>query len=42
MRYVRLGQTGMKVSQVCLGMMSYGDPSWREWMLDETAARPIV
>jgi 1-deoxyxylulose-5-phosphate synthase len=42
MRYVRLGQTGMKVSQVCLGMMSYGDRTWREWMLDETAARPIV
>jgi aryl-alcohol dehydrogenase-like predicted oxidoreductase len=32
----------MKVSRICLGMMSYGDPSSREWFLDETAAEPIV
>ncbi|MER5627612.1 aldo/keto reductase [Streptosporangium sp. NPDC002544] len=43
MEYVRLGSTGMKVSRVCLGMMSYGDPAkWGEWVLDETAAEPIV
>ncbi|MFF4414159.1 aldo/keto reductase [Streptosporangium sp. NPDC001559] len=43
MDYVRLGSTGMKVSRICLGMMSYGDPSrWREWILDEERAEPIV
>jgi aryl-alcohol dehydrogenase-like predicted oxidoreductase len=43
MEYVRLGATGLKVSRVCLGMMSYGDPArWGEWVLDETAAEPIV
>jgi len=40
--YVRLGGTGLKVSRICLGMMSYGDPNWREWVLDEEAAEPIV
>jgi 1-deoxyxylulose-5-phosphate synthase len=40
--YVNLGATGLRVSRVCLGMMSYGrDPS-REWVLDEAAAEPIV
>ncbi|MBG0817137.1 aldo/keto reductase [Planomonospora sp. ID82291] len=43
MEYVRLGATGLKVSRVCLGMMSYGDPArWGGWVLDETAAEPIV
>ncbi|WP_449065284.1 aldo/keto reductase [Planomonospora algeriensis] len=43
MEYVRLGSTGLKVSRVCLGMMSYGDPArWGEWVLDEAAAEPIV
>lgn len=42
MKYVRLGQTGLKVSRICLGMMSYGTPEWREWVLDEAAARPFV
>ncbi|MBB2911466.1 aryl-alcohol dehydrogenase-like predicted oxidoreductase [Streptosporangium becharense] len=43
MEYVRLGTTGLKVSRVCLGMMSYGDPArWSEWVLDEAAAEPIV
>jgi aryl-alcohol dehydrogenase-like predicted oxidoreductase len=40
--YVRLGSSGLKVSRICLGMMSYGDSRWREWALDEDAARPIV
>jgi aryl-alcohol dehydrogenase-like predicted oxidoreductase len=40
--HVRLGGTGLRVSKVCLGMMSYGDTSWREWVLDEEAAEPIV
>ena len=42
MEYVRLGSSGLKVSRICLGMMSYGDPAWREWLLDEEAAEPFV
>ena len=42
MEYVSLGATGLRVSRVCLGMMSYGNDSEREWVLDETAAEPIV
>jgi 1-deoxyxylulose-5-phosphate synthase len=42
MEYVRLGTTGLKVSRICLGMMTYGDPAQREWFLDEGAAEPIV
>ncbi|MGH3242323.1 MAG: aldo/keto reductase [Spirillospora sp.] len=42
MEQVRLGTTGTKVSRICLGMMSYGDPSKREWILDEDGAEPIV
>ena len=42
MRQVRLGRTGMKVSQICLGMMSYGDPAQRPWALDEAGADPFV
>ena len=40
MRYVRLGSTGLQVSRICLGCMSYGDPEWRPWILDEERARP--
>jgi aryl-alcohol dehydrogenase-like predicted oxidoreductase len=42
MQYVRLGGTGLRVSRICLGMMTYGDPAWRDWVLDETAAEPFV
>ncbi|MFC6086048.1 aldo/keto reductase [Sphaerisporangium aureirubrum] len=43
MEYVRLGRTGMKVSRVCLGMMSFGDPErWQGWVLDEEGAKPLV
>ncbi len=42
MDYARLGNTGIKVSRVCLGMMSYGNDSDRAWVLDEDAAEPIV
>ena len=42
MQYSRLGATGLEVSRICLGMMSYGDPAWRDWTLDEEAARPFV
>lgn len=42
MHYLNLGHTGLKVSRLCLGMMSYGSPQWRDWVLDEAAARPLV
>jgi 1-deoxyxylulose-5-phosphate synthase len=42
MEYTRLGSTGLQVSRICLGMMSYGSPSWREWVLDLDASRPLV
>ncbi len=42
MKYVNLGSTGLRVSRVCLGMMSYGTGSDRPWVLDEQAAEPIV
>lgn len=42
MEYVNLGKTGLKVSRICLGMMSYGTPEWRDWVLDEAAARPFI
>ena len=42
MDQVRLGNTGLHVSRVCLGMMSYGNGSERPWVLDEAAAEPIV
>jgi aryl-alcohol dehydrogenase-like predicted oxidoreductase len=42
MDYVNLGATGLQVSRICLGMMSYGNNSEREWVLDEDAAEPIV
>src|SRR5919106_820225 len=42
MDYVNLGSTGLRVSRVCLGMMSYGKHESRPWALDETEAEPIV
>ncbi|NDJ36659.1 MAG: aldo/keto reductase [Chloroflexi bacterium] len=42
MEYVNLGSTGLKVSRICLGMMTYGTPAWRDWVLDEGASRPFV
>jgi 1-deoxyxylulose-5-phosphate synthase len=42
MRYVNLGSTGLRVSELCLGMMSFGRHESRQWALDETAAEPIV
>ena len=38
----RLGRTGLKVSRLCLGMMSYGDPSWRSWVLPGDQAKAFV
>lgn len=43
MEYTNLGKTGLKVSRICLGMMSYGDPvNWRPWVLNEEQAKPFV
>src|ERR1700722_14187327 len=42
MQYVNLGSTGLRVSRICMGMMSFGNDSDRAWVLDENAAEPIV
>ena len=42
MEYVNLGRTGLRVSRICLGMMSYGVSAERPWAIDEAAAEPIV
>jgi aryl-alcohol dehydrogenase (NADP+) len=42
MKYTNLGRTGLKVSPLCLGMMTYGDPGWRSWVLTEEQGRPFV
>jgi 1-deoxyxylulose-5-phosphate synthase len=42
MQYARLGATNLKVSRLGFGAMGVGHPSWREWVLDESASRPIV
>ena len=42
MEYTRLGKSGLKVSRICLGMMSYGTPAWRPYILDEAESRPFV
>jgi aryl-alcohol dehydrogenase (NADP+) len=41
MKYIRLGSTGLKVSRICLGAMTYGSPEWREWVLTEEESRPF-
>jgi aryl-alcohol dehydrogenase-like predicted oxidoreductase len=41
MDYVRLGNTGLKVSRLCLGCMTYGTPDWRPWVLDEEQSKPF-
>ncbi|MGH9170693.1 MAG: aldo/keto reductase [Acidimicrobiales bacterium] len=42
MEYVRLGSSGLRVSRIGLGMMSYGDPAIQSWALPEPLAEPIV
>jgi len=42
MEQVRLGQTGLKVSRICLGTMTYGSPKWRDWVLEEEPSRPFI
>jgi aryl-alcohol dehydrogenase (NADP+) len=42
MEYTNLGSTGLKVSRICLGCMTYGSKKWRDWVLDEEASRPFL
>jgi aryl-alcohol dehydrogenase-like predicted oxidoreductase len=42
MQYVNLSSTGLKVSRICLGTMTYGSSKWRPWVLDEDASRPLI
>ncbi|MCZ6656123.1 MAG: aldo/keto reductase [Gammaproteobacteria bacterium] len=42
MQYVNLGETGISVSRLCLGMMTYGSKDWRDWVLEYDEARPFV
>ncbi len=42
MEYTTLGKSGLTVSRICLGMMTYGTPAWREWILTEDQGRPFV
>ena len=42
MEYVNVGKSGLKVSRLCLGMMTYGSPKWRDWVLNEEQALPFV
>ncbi len=44
MKYVNLGRSGLKVSRLCLGCMSYGEPERlpQPWSLDEKASRPLI
>lgn len=42
MEYTNLGKTGLKVSRICLGMMTYGSSQWRRWVLDEEESRPFI
>ena len=41
MQYTQLGSSGLMVSRICLGCMSYGSSKWRPWVLDEADARPF-
>jgi len=42
MNYTTLGKSGVKVSRICLGCMTYGDPNWRPWILSEEQGRPFI
>lgn len=42
MKYANLGSTGLTVSRICLGMMTYGSPTWRDWVLSEKRSRPFI
>ncbi len=42
MEYANLGRTGLKVSRLCLGTMTYGSKKWRQWVLEEEESRPFL
>ena len=42
MDFVNLGCTGLKVSRICLGTMTYGSTKWRKWVLEEEQSRPLI
>ena len=42
MQFTHLGRTGIQVSRICLGTMTYGTSQWRPWVLDEEASRPFI
>lgn len=42
MHYTNLGCTGLIVSRICLGMMTYGSKKWRQWVLEEDESLPFV
>ena len=42
MDYVNLGNTGLKVSRICLGCMTYGTPNWRDWVLGRRSRAPVL
>lgn len=42
MEYANLGATGLRVSRICLGAMTYGSKRWREWVLEEEESRPFI
>ncbi len=42
MEYVNLGNSGLMVSKICLGTLTFGDPNWRSWIMDIEGARPIM
>jgi aryl-alcohol dehydrogenase-like predicted oxidoreductase len=41
MKFTQLGRSGLEVSRICLGCMTYGTPKWRPWVLDEVDSRPF-
>ncbi|MEQ1889827.1 MAG: aldo/keto reductase [Alphaproteobacteria bacterium] len=42
MKYVNLGSTGLKISKICLGCMTYGSKQWRPWVLEDAEAQPFL
>src|SRR6185503_4626517 len=42
MDYINLGSTGLKVSRICLGAMTYGSKQWRPWIIEEEESRPFI